>query len=106
MTVRSGLSRRRPVRRLGGRRRGDEAATGRSAAGGGTPAVKHEHRCGAEVYVLSERIAFGGAESGVRQVFRDSRYQEVQFCPGCGVTLAQAFLDKELRCIDENMDYA
>lgn len=57
--------------------------------------------------MLSERIAFGGgAEGGLRQVFRDSRYQEVQFCPGCGVNLAQALHDKELRCIDENMDYA
>lgn len=72
--------------------------------------MKHEHRCGAEVYVLSERIAFGEAgdagNGGLRQVFRDSRYQETQFCPGCGVPLSQAFLDKELRCIDENMDYA
>ncbi len=70
--------------------------------------MKHEHRCGAEVHVLSERIAFGdgAAESSFRQVFRDSRYQEVQCCPGCGVPLAQARLDRELRCIDESMDLA
>jgi hypothetical protein len=69
--------------------------------------MKHEHRCGTEIHVLSERIAFDGdAGASLRQVFRDSRYQEVQVCPGCGVTLVQAFRDKELRCIDENMDYA
>ncbi len=109
MTSRSGLSRRRPALRPGGTTEtaGDEPVAGRTAAvGGGALAVKHEHRCGAEVHVLSERIAFGEAGTSVRQVFRDSRYQEVQFCPGCGVTLTQAFHDKELRCIDENMDYA
>ncbi len=70
--------------------------------------MRHEHRCGTEVDVSSERIAFGdgSATGSFRQVFRDSRYQEVQFCPGCGVPLAQALQDKELRCIDENMDYA
>ena len=69
--------------------------------------MKHEHRCGAEVHVLSERIAFGdGAESRFRDVFRDNCYQEVQCCPGCGVPLGQALRDKELRCIDESMDLA
>lgn len=71
--------------------------------------MKHEHRCGTEIHVLSERIAFGqdaAAGEGTRPVFRDSRYQEVQFCPGCGVPLGQALQDRELRCIDESMDYA
>ena len=70
--------------------------------------MKHEHRCGAEVHVLSERISFGdsGAGSSFQQVFRDSRYQEVQFCPGCGVPMIDALRDKELRCIDESMDLA
>lgn len=74
----------------------------------GAAVVKHEHRCGAEIHVMSERIAFGqgAAADGMRQVFRDSRYQEVQFCPGCGVPLGQAMQDHELRCIDESMDYA
>lgn len=70
--------------------------------------MKHEHRCGADVFVLQECIGAGDGRDGssFRTAFRDSNFHEVHLCPGCGQGLLQAWHDRELRCIDECADPA
>ena len=70
--------------------------------------MKHEHLCGAEILVLLESAgaASGPDGSAFRMVFRDQDLQELQRCPDCAQSLAQAWQEKELRCVDEIADLA
>ena len=70
--------------------------------------MRHEHLCGAEILVLLESAGAASGQDGsaFRMVFRNRDLQEVQHCPDCAQLLAQAWQEKELRCIDRIADPA
>ena len=70
--------------------------------------MRHEHLCGAEIFVLLESAGAASGQDGsaFRMVFRNRDLREVQCCPDCARLLAQAWQEKELRCVEEIADLA